>query len=100
MPPVRHRKVLRDNISGINNQGLKRILYRSGAKRVAALSYGELRAQLKMYLESMLEKANTIREYDRRKTFSAKDLYTAFDVMGTPLVIAPEKLKNKKKISA
>ena len=98
--PVRHRKVLRDNIQGINNQGLKRLLYRAGAKRVSGLSYEELRAHLKVYLEDVLARANTIREYERRKTFSAKDLYTTFEIMGTPLVIAPEKPKNKKKISA
>ncbi|KAL1247972.1 hypothetical protein QQF64_023348 [Cirrhinus molitorella] len=63
----RHRKVLRDNIQGIN------LARRGGVKRISGLIYEETRGVLKVLLENVICDAITYTEHAKRKTVTAMD---------------------------
>jgi len=76
------RVILRDNINGITQPALKRILRRAGVKRINSMVYEELRGILKVYVENIMRRCVTFMEHERRHTVRAKDLENALDVMG------------------
>lgn len=71
---VRHRKVMRDNISGITKPALRRLARRGGVKRISGLIYDETRGVLKVFLEHVIRDAVTYTEHARRKTVFAMDV--------------------------
>lgn len=82
---VRHRKILRDNIRGITQPALRRILETAGVKRVQTLCYEELRSVLKWKLENIVRQYVTFTEYARRKTVTVEDVKASLDVEGIHL---------------
>jgi histone H3/H4 len=58
---IRHhnRRILRDNIQGINKGALRRLARRGGVKRISGLVYEEMRGCLKVFLENVLRDAIT-----------------------------------------
>ena len=73
----RHKKVLRDNISGITKPAIRRLARRGGVKRISGLIYDESRGVLKMFLESVVKDAVTYCDHAKRKTVSALDVLYA-----------------------
>lgn len=95
----RHRAVLRDNIQGVSDPALRRLLRRGGVRRISALVYEELRGILKKHLESVLRDAVTYVEHARRKTLDVKDLVDALERQGKFLAAGAIKLGGEKHIS-
>lgn len=73
-PVQRHRKILRDNISGLTKPAFRRILHRAGVKRVSGLIYEELRGVTKVWLEKIIKDMIIFTEHSRRKTAMLEDL--------------------------
>lgn len=82
---MRHRKVLRDNIYGITKPAIRRLARRGGVKRIGGGVYGETRACLKVFLESVIRDAVTYTEHARRKTCTVMDVVYALKKQGRPL---------------
>eukprot|EP00915_Cephaloidophora_sp_WS-2016_P001021 GHVH01001359.1.p1 GENE.GHVH01001359.1~~GHVH01001359.1.p1 ORF type:complete len:104 (+),score=2.01 GHVH01001359.1:117-428(+) len=78
----RHRKVLRDNISGITKPAIRRLARRGGVKRISALIYDEVRTVLKSFLETVIKDAVTYCEHANRKTVTAMDVVYALKRQG------------------
>eukprot|EP00915_Cephaloidophora_sp_WS-2016_P006377 GHVH01008537.1.p1 GENE.GHVH01008537.1~~GHVH01008537.1.p1 ORF type:complete len:104 (+),score=5.61 GHVH01008537.1:66-377(+) len=78
----RHRKVLRDNISGITKPAIRRLARRGGVKRISALIYDEVRTVLKAFLETVIKDAVTYCEHASRKTVTAMDVVYALKRQG------------------
>lgn len=55
---VRHKKVLRDNISGITKNDIRRLARRGGCYRISAGVYDQTRAALRIFLERVLMDAS------------------------------------------
>ena len=70
----RHRKVLRDNISRITKNDLRRLARRGGVKRMSSLIYEESRGVLKCFLENVIRDATIFCDHAKRKTISALDI--------------------------
>jgi len=83
--PKRHRKVLRDNISGITKPAIRRLARRGGVKRLSGLIYEETRGVLKVFLEHVIRDAVTYTEHARRKTVTAMDVVYALKKQGRTL---------------
>lgn len=67
----RHRKVLRDSITGITKPAIRRLARRGGVKRISGLIYEEVRGVMKIFLENVIRDAVTYTEHARRKTVTA-----------------------------
>lgn len=78
-PPAmrRHRRVLRDNIKGITNPGIRRIARRAGCKRIAGDLYEHNRQWLRQWLTRVIGNAVTYAEHARRVTVTKDDLILA-----------------------
>jgi len=81
----RHRKVVRNTLSGINAPAIRRLARRGGVKRISGTVYEESRGVLKAFLENILKDAITYTEHSRRKTVSAADIVHALKRMGLTL---------------
>ncbi|KAF6214314.1 hypothetical protein GE061_009054 [Apolygus lucorum] len=81
----RHRKVLRDNIQGINKPAIRRLARRGGVKRISGLIYEETRGVLKVFLENVIRDAVTYTEHAKRKTVTAMDVVYALKRQGRTL---------------
>ena len=81
----RHRKVLRDNITGVTKPAIHRLARRGGVKRISGLIYEEVRGVLKVFLENVIRDSVTYTEHARRKTVSAKDVVYALKQQGRTL---------------
>lgn len=73
----RHRKVLRDNISGVTKPAIRRLARRGGVKRLAGTIYEATRSVLKEFLQRVIRDAVTYTEHARRKTVTAMDVVYA-----------------------
>jgi histone H3 len=82
---LRHRKILRDNISGITKPALLRILRRAGVKRVSGLIYEELRGVLMVWLRTLVRDTVIFTEHARRKTAQLSDLEASLSNNGIKL---------------
>jgi len=78
----KHRKVLRDTISGITKPALQRLCHRAGIKRISNDIYESLRGNIKMYMEDILRKVVVFTERGQRRTVKVKDLEAALNMMG------------------
>ena len=81
----RHRKVLRDTISGITKPDIRRACRRGGVKRISALIYEEVRGVLKVFLENVIRDAVTYTEHAKRKTVTVGDVIFALKRQGRTL---------------
>jgi len=81
----RHRKVLRDNISGITKPAIRRLARRGGVKRISGTVYDESRVVLKSFLENVIRDSVTYTEHSRRKTVTAQDVVLALRRSGRTL---------------
>ncbi|KAK8106299.1 Histone-fold [Apiospora kogelbergensis] len=93
----RHRKVLRDNINGINTHtdilsscaaakpDIRRLARRGGVKRISAHVYQETRGALRSYVEMVLRDATTYCEYRKAKTITLNDILHALRRHGRPV---------------
>lgn len=93
--PMRHRKVLRDNIQGITKPAIKRLARRGGVKRISGLVYEETRGVLRVFLESIIKDAVTYTEHARRKTVTAMDVVYALKRQGRQIYGFENRLKMK-----
>ena len=85
---VRHRKVLRDNITGITKPALRRLARRAGVKRISGLCYEELRSVLKVFLARELQTIVAVTEFARLKTIGAKQVVIGSKLNGIRLFMA------------
>ena len=83
----RHRKVLRDNITGITKPAIRRLARRGGVKRISGLVYEEVRGVLKIWLEKVIRDAITYTDHARRQTVTAMDIVYALKRQGETLYI-------------
>lgn len=84
--PIKHKKILKDNIGGITKPAIQRLAYKAGVKSLSALTYEEIRVILKAHLETVIRKAVTFTEHARRKTVKENDARLALKIMGRPAV--------------
>lgn len=94
--PKPHRKILRDNIQGLNKPAIQRLGYLAGVTRMQGLVYEETRAYAKQYIDELLSKAHAMAENARRKTISAEDVTQALKTLaprGWVTVYADSKAK-------
>jgi len=82
---MRHRRILRDSISGVTQASIRRLARRGGVKRISVLVYDEVRAVLKVYMENVLRDAVTFTEHANRKTVKTIDVLHALKRQGTTL---------------
>jgi len=73
----RHRKILRDNIQGIEREMILALAARAGCMMLSGLVYEETRGITKVYLENLIRDAVTITEHKRRKVVLAIDVLAA-----------------------
>ena len=81
----RHRKVCRDSIQGISKNAIRRLARRGGVKRMSGLIYETTRAELKTYLEGVIQNAIHYTTHARRKTVTAMDVVYALKRNGRAL---------------
>ena len=81
----RHRKVLRDTISGITKPAIRRLARRGGVKRISGLIYEETRGVLKIFLEDIIRDAVAYTEHAKRKTVTVMDVVYALKRNGRTL---------------
>ena len=81
----RHKRVLRDNISGITKPAIRRLARRGGVKRISGLIYDEARGVLKMFLENVIRDSVTYCDHSKRKTVTALDVVYALKRNGKTL---------------
>ena len=78
----RHRRVVRDSISGITKPAIKRLAQRAGVKRISGLIYDEMRGVMKTYLTHILHESEIVMSNRGVKTLMVQDLRTALANMG------------------
>ncbi|KAJ1215888.1 hypothetical protein NDU88_003495 [Pleurodeles waltl] len=66
-----------DNIQGITKPAMRRLVLRSGVKRISGLIYEETRNVLNVFLENFIRDAVTYTEHAKRKTVTAMDVVFA-----------------------
>jgi len=82
---MRHRKILKNSISGVTHASIRRLARRGGVKRISALIYDEVREVLKVYIENVLRDAVTYTEHAKRKTVKTIDVLYALKRQGKTL---------------
>lgn len=70
----RHKRKLRDSISGITKPAIRRMARRGGVKRVSGAIYEDVREALRAFLRLVIRDAITYTEHARRSTVTAKDV--------------------------
>ena len=83
--PLRHRRVLRDNLNGISKADIRRLARRGGVKRLAADIYPETREVLRNYLRRIIRTSVVYAEHATRKTVSVYDVIHALKYEGHTL---------------
>lgn len=83
--PMRHRKVLRDNLDGIAKADIRRLARRGGVQRLSGTVYHEVRGVLKLFLQRIMGSAVIYSEYARRKTVTVYDIIHALKREGHTL---------------
>ena len=83
--PLRHRRVLRDNLTGISKASIRRLARRGGVKRLSGAIYPETREILKDFLTRIVKTALVYTEYAARKTVTVYDIIHALKHEGRTL---------------
>lgn len=73
----RHKKVLRDNISGITKPVLARLYHNAGGLRMEKVCYAELREILKTELEHIVRDSVILAQSRKAKTVKSSDVKRA-----------------------
>lgn len=81
----RHRKVLRDTISGVTVPAIRRLARRGGIKRISKGIYEETRRITKEFLERVVGDAIMFTDHARRKTVVSGDVVHALSRQGRKL---------------
>ncbi|KAH6672716.1 histone-fold-containing protein [Plectosphaerella plurivora] len=81
----RHRKILKDTITGITKPAIRRLARRGGVKRISASIYDEIRAAIKVRLESILKDCVAYTEYRNAKTVTVHDVLFSLKRIGAPI---------------
>lgn len=81
----RHRKVIRDSVSGITKPAIRRLARRGGVRRISGLVYEETRSVLREFLSNVVRDAITYTEHAGRKTIRAVDVVYALKRQGRTL---------------
>ncbi|KAF5554514.1 histone H4 [Fusarium mexicanum] len=81
----RHRKILRDSITGVTKPAIRRLARRGGVKRISAGTYDEVRAALKARLEQILQMCVIYVEYRNAKTVTVHDVIHSLSHFGRPI---------------
>ncbi|XP_046378195.1 histone H4-like [Haliotis rufescens] len=81
----KHRMVLRDNISGVTKDAIRRLARRGGVKRMSMLVYEEVRVVLKMFLDNLIADAIRYTELAKRRTITTMDVVYALKKQGRVL---------------
>ncbi|KAK2485796.1 Histone H4 [Fusarium oxysporum f. sp. albedinis] len=81
----RHRKILRDSITGVTKPAIRRLARRGGVKRISAGIYDEVRAALKSRLEAILQMCVIYVEYRNAKTVTVHDVIHSLSRFGRPI---------------
>jgi len=89
--PIKHKKILKDNIQGITKPAIRRLAHKGGVKTMSGLIYEEIRGVLKVHLETVISSAVIFTEYARRTTVQERDVREALKVMGRPPVYGDTK---------
>lgn len=75
--PLRHREIRRDNIDRITKGSLKRLARRAGVKTISGSAYVSGRAELKAFLEVLVQNTILYTTHAKRKTVLAEDVVHA-----------------------
>ena len=81
----RHRKILRDNIQGINKPAIRRLAHHGGVNRISGFIYEESRGVLKVFLENFICDSVTYTKHAKRKTVTSMDVIYALKWQGRTL---------------
>jgi histone H4 len=81
----RHKKVIKDSITGITKPAIRRLARRGGVKRISGGIYEETRTVLKSFLENVVRDSVTYTEHARRKTVTSMDVVYALKRQGRTL---------------
>lgn len=81
----RHRIPGKDVISGITTPAIKRLMRKGGIKRVSSTCFPVVRAELRSFLERVVEAAAVYTEHAKRKTMTAMDVVYALKRRGQTL---------------
>ena len=71
----KYKKILRDNIYGITDPGLTRLMRRGGIKTQCGLIFEESRNILMVWLKKLIKNVIMFSEYSRRKTIMPEDIW-------------------------
>ncbi|KAH7353637.1 histone-fold-containing protein [Plectosphaerella cucumerina] len=85
MGAKRHRKILKDTITGITKPAIRRLARRGGVKRISASIYDEVRVAIKLRLESILKDCVAYTEYRNAKTVTVHDVIFSLKRIGAPI---------------
>lgn len=83
--PLRHRKVLRNNLDGISKADIRRLARRGGVKRMSEEMYAETRDILKQFVQRIIGTALIYTQYASRKTVTVYDIIYALKYEGRTL---------------
>lgn len=83
----RHRRILRDNIQGLNKDAIQRLAHRGGVKRMSALIYEETRGVIRVAVEKLVKNSLTFTEHDRMRRVQVRHVRQAAELAGHPVVI-------------
>ncbi|XP_044587744.1 histone H4-like [Cotesia glomerata] len=81
----RHRRILRNNITGITKSTIRSLARRGGVKRISALVYSEIRDVLKTFLENVLHDAVIYTQFEKRDVVHTLDVIYALKRRGHTL---------------
>ncbi|KAG5356470.1 Histone H4.1 [Yarrowia sp. C11] len=83
--PLRHRKVLRDSISGVTKPAIRRLARRGGVKRIGTEIYGIIREVTKETLTSYIGTGVVYTIHSKRQTMVTEDAVRAVKRHGRSL---------------
>ena len=78
--PLRHRKILRDNIQGIVNPQIKRLSQVANVHSLSGLCYDEIRMLVRFNLNDIVGSAVTVTQHYRQKTVSTNAINVVMEV--------------------
>lgn len=85
----RHGKPTKGNaLDGISSPGIQRLARRGGVKRMVRKCVGEMRLNLRKFLEEAVRQSVLFVELSNQKTVTLKHVAYALKHMGRPLLIA------------
>lgn len=78
----KHKKILRDNINGITDPAIRRLLRKASVKRINGYVYNEIREIIKSMLTDLCSNIIDFMVYNRRVTVQSSDISAALEIRG------------------